>query len=548
MKNITGFLFVVLIALAVASKCMAAALSVSESVIADPEKEILESQIQEEENPVFGSNLFLGHFRDIQQPAFNKEYIVNIGDRINIRIWGAIEFSEEMAVDTQGNIFLPKVGTVQVLGVKNKDLVAVVQEKIKQSYKEMVFVYANVTNYQPITVFVTGNVNMPGLYKGMSSDSILQYIDRAGGISLKFGSFRNIDIVRGDKIVKKVDLYSFLVSGRSDLFQFHNGDVITVNNLMHQVTVTGDVVRPYKFEFSEAIVPLQQILTLAILKPETTNFTVTRWQRDNQQKLFSGSLEDTGTAQVMSGDSVEFFSDHTSRLEKVQITGEHDGLDTILISKEETLGDVLSRLKLNPRSNPGAVQVFRKSVAEKQKELLLAHLQSLETMILTTSPVTAEDSQIMAQESKAYLSFIERARKVEPKGQIVINEKTDVQSIYLEEGDQLYIPTITNLTMVQGEVSIPGTQTLVSGYSAYDYIALAGGLTERADDENILVVSQNGSVKKFDSTRALKNVSIQSGDSILVLPKVTGQNIRLAKGISQIMYQIAVSVGVLVAL
>jgi hypothetical protein len=235
-------------------------------------------------------------------------------------------------------------------------------------------------------------------------------------------------------------------------------------------------------------------------------------------------------------------------LEKINITGEHDGLDTILIAKEESLGDVLKKLKFNVRSNPGAVQVFRKTVAEKQKDLLLAHLQSLESLILTTSAVTAEDSQILAQESKSYLNFIERARKVEPKGQIVINEKTDVQSIYLEEGDQLYIPTITNLTMVQGEVSIPGTHTLVSGYSAYDYITLAGGLTERADEKNILVVSQNGSVKKFDSTRALKNVSIQSGDSILVLPQITGQNIRLAKGITQIMYQIAVSVGVLVAL
>lgn len=567
MKNITAFLSVVLITLVLASNCSAATssvgtsviadpdkeisaatFSVGESVIADPDKEILESQIQEEESLVFGSNLFRGHFRDIQQPSFNKDYIVNIGDIINIRIWGAIEFSEEMAVDTQGNIFLPKVGTVQVLGVKNKDLVSVVQEKIKQSYKEMVFIYANVTNYQPITVFVTGNVNMPGLYKGMSSDSILQYIDRAGGISLDFGSFRNIDIVRGNKTVKKVDLYAFLVSGRNDLFQFQNGDVITVNNIMHQVTVTGDVTRPYKFEFSEPIVPLQQILSLAMLKPETTNFTVTRWQRNNQQKLFSGSLEDTTTTQVMAGDSVDFFSDHSSRLEKINITGEHDGLDTILVAKDETLGDVLNKLKFNPRSNPAAVQVFRKSVAEKQKELLLAHLQSLETMILTTSAVTAEESQIMAQESKSYLNFIERARKVEPKGQIVINENTDVQSIYLEDGDQLFIPTITNLAMIQGEVSIPGTHTLVGGYSAYDYITLAGGLTERADDENILVVSQNGSVKKYDSERALKNVSIQSGDSVLVLPKVSGQNIQLVKGVTQIMYQIAVSVGVLVAL
>lgn len=548
MKAITNSFLIFVLTFLIASHCIASGLSVSESVVADPEKEIQATELLDEKNPVFGYNLFKGRFSDIQQPSFNQDYIVNIGDIINIRIWGAIEFSEEMAVDTQGNIFLPKVGTVQVLGVKNKDLVSVVEDKIKKSYKDMVFCYANVTNYQPITVFVTGNVNMPGLYKGMSSDSILQFIDRAGGIALEFGSFRNIQIFRSNRVIKKIDLYSFLVNGQNDLFQFQSGDVVTVNNLMHQVTVTGDVTRPFRFEFAEPIVPMQQLLSLAMLKPETTNFTITRWQRDNQQKLFTGSLEDTATLLVMAGDTVDFSSDHTSLLEKINVTGEHDGLSTILVSKEENLAGVLKKIKFNPRSNPGAVQVFRKSVAEKQKELLLAHLQSLESMVLTTSAVTEEESKIMAQESKSYLNFIERARKVEPKGQIVINEKTDFQSIYLEDGDQIYIPTVTNLTMVQGEVSIPGTHTVVDGYSAYDYIELAGGLTERADKENILVVSQNGSVKKFDSEWSLKKVHIQSGDSVLVLPKVSGQNIQLVKGITQIMYQIAISVGVLVAL
>jgi protein involved in polysaccharide export with SLBB domain len=546
-KNAFIFLFTMLLALpAIHSK--ATGLSISESVVADPEKELAESQIVEEEFPVFGYNLFKGHFRDIQQPGFNEEYIVNIGDIISIRIWGAIEYAEEITVDTQGNIFLPKVGTVKVLGVKNKDLVDEVKDKIKRYYKDMVFCYANITNYQPITVFVTGNVNSPGLYKGMSSDSVLQYIDRAGGIAMDFGSFRNIEAIRGGNVAKKFDLYSFLVSGQNELFQFQNGDVISVNNLMHQISVKGDVKRPYKFEFSEQKIPFRQLVSLAMLKPEATNFTITRWQRDNQQKLFSGSLKDVKDLNVMAGDTVEFFSDHTSLLNKISVTGEHDGLTTILVPKEETLGDVLEKINLNPRSNPKAVQVFRKSVAEKQKELLLAHLDKLESVVLTTASVSEEESRIRSLESKAYMNFIERARQVEPKGQIVINEKTDVYSIYLEEGDQIYIPTITNLATVQGEVSIPGTHTFVEDTSAYDYIELSGGLTERANDENILVVSQNGTVKRYESTSELKNAVIQNGDSVLVLPKVTGKNIQLAKSITQIMYQIAVSVGVLIGL
>jgi protein involved in polysaccharide export with SLBB domain len=97
-------------------------------------------------------------------------------------------------------------------------------------------------------------------------------------------------------------------------------------------------------------------------------------------------------------------------------------------------------------------------------------------------------------------------------------------------------------------VSIPGTHTFVEETSIYDYIELSGGLTERANEENILVVSQNGTVKRYESTSELKKANVNNGDSVLVLPEVTGKNIQLAKSITQIMYQIAVSVGVLVAL
>jgi len=548
MKTIQCLILSVIVAVFFSISCMADELSISESVIADPEKEMAEAAIAGEEQPIFGNNLFKGHFANIQQPSFNKDYLINIGDMINIRIWGAFEFSAEMPVDTQGNIFLPKVGTVQVLGVRNKDLLSVVEDKIKKSYKDMVFVYANVATYQPITVFVTGNVNDPGLYQGMSSDSVLQYIDRAGGVTLKYGSFRNIEIFRGSKVVKNIDLYSFLVSGQNELFQFQSGDVISVHSIMHQITVTGDVKRPFKFEFAEKTIPLQQLLKLAMLKPETTNYTITRWQRDNQAKLISGSIKDADKLYVMAGDTLEFFSDHTSDLNKISITGEHEGLSTILVKKEATLGDVLKEIKLNPRSNPAAVQVFRKSVAEQQKQLLLAHLQSLETTILRSSSMTAEESEIRSAESKTYMSFIERAKKVEPKGQIVINEKTNFFTVYLEEGDQVYIPTITNLANIQGEVSIPGTHTFVEGYSAYDYIELTGGMTESADKKNILVVAQNGGVKRYESQGQLKGALLNNGDSVLVMPKIAGKNIQITKGITQIMYQIAVSVGVLLAL
>ena len=37
-------------------------------------------------------------------------YILAIGDVVSVKLWGAYEFEKQLTIDSQGNIFLPKVG------------------------------------------------------------------------------------------------------------------------------------------------------------------------------------------------------------------------------------------------------------------------------------------------------------------------------------------------------------------------------------------------------------------------------------------------------
>ncbi len=71
-----------------------------------------------------------------------------------------------------------------------------------------------------------------------------------------------------------------------------------------------------------------------------------------------------------------------------------------------------------------------------------------------------------------------------------------------------------------------------------DYVAWAGGFTERAEDNRIAIVRANGLVE-FDSKKP-----IQKGDQILVLPKVETKTLQAVKDITQIIYQIAVAANV----
>ena len=148
---------------------------------------------------VFGENLFNGNFTMVSQHIYNPDYILAIGDVVNVKLWGAYEFEQQLIIDSQGNIFLPKVGVIKLLGVKNSNLVNVISKSVKRVFKENVHVYADMGIYQNVSIFVTGNVNKPGLYQGLSSDSLIQFIDKAGGINPQYGSFRNITVVRNNQ-------------------------------------------------------------------------------------------------------------------------------------------------------------------------------------------------------------------------------------------------------------------------------------------------------------------------------------------------------------
>ncbi len=520
--------------------------SIGESTVVNEKNESLIKKNISNKTRVFGWNLFQGNFKNIKKPGYNPDYRIDIGDIIDIKLWGAFEHAQDMPVDNQGNIFIPKVGNVNVLGVVNSQLVKLIRKKIRTVYRDKVYVYANVANYQPISVFVAGNVNKPGLYEGMSSDSIIQFLDKAKGINSEYGSYRKVNIIRSNKIIKTIDLYSFLTNGRIDLFQFQNGDVISVTNVIHRISVTGDVKRPYMFELTENKIPLSKILNLAILNPTATNVTITRWDKNNKKTLKSTPIKKSGSLLfVYSGESINIFQDHSTDLNTITVSGEHDGLHTILVRKDDTLGNVLNRINFNSRSDIHSIQLFRKSVAEKQKQLLLANLKELESQILTTPSVTKEESLMRTQESKSILTFIERAKKVEPKGQIVINKKTNLDKIFLEDNDTIFIPGKTNIVLVQGEVSFPGAHTYVKGLTIEDYIKYAGDLNERADDEKILIIHHNGRVEKCED---ISDTKVINGDSILILPKYEGKGLQITKDLTQILYQIAVSAGILIAL
>jgi len=500
---------------------------------------------------VFGGNLFTGTFAQQSFSGFNPNYRVNVGDTLYIQVWGAVEFEGEQKVDPQGNIFIPQVGPVRVLGTPNGELNDVIEQSVSRIYTDNVYIYTTLVEAQPVKVFVTGNVIKPGLYPGLSSDSILSYLDRAGGIDPQRGSYLDVQLKRHNETIKVYNLYDFLLEGRIDNLQLHEGDVLVVGSRQSVIQFDGLVENPYQIEFRDARVPLGNALEIVDPLPQATHISIERnsgISREVEYMQINLALESEITLQA--GDMVSFVADKTQSTIGIMVDGEHLGQAQYVLPYGSKLGDLIPLLKPSELSDLDSIQLFRRSLASQQKRALEQSLRGLEAQVLSARNNTIQEAQLRTQEAELILQFVERARQVQPRGQVIIGDSSSAQDLVLENGDRLVIPATSNLIAVSGEILFPNATIYGQDKSVLDYINQAGGFTQRADDTRVIIRRPSGAVAEL-AGRNLKrsgNKYIQSGDEILVMPAVDTKQMQYTSDIIQIIYQLALSAGVVLSI
>lgn len=485
-------------------------------------------------NKMFGTQLFKGAFASTAGSTFNNSYQINPGDNINLRLWGAYQFSGTQTVDPQGNIFIPNVGPVKVAGVSNGSLQSVIESHVRRIYVANVGVYAALEQAQPVKVLVTGFVNQPGNYGGVANDSVIAYLDRAGGVDAERGSYIDIKITRNGQTVQHVDLYSFLLQGKIKPFAFRDGDVIVVGQRTHTFNVSGEVFNQNDFEFNQPVITLAQALSVAKLKPGATNVSIQRRQGTEYRSEYY-SINQANNVMVEDGDVVTVTADRYAGTIQVRVDGAHNGAHAVVLPYGAKLSEVLTQLQPNALAQVEALQLFRPSVATRQKEMINVALDKLEESTFNARSSTQEEAALRLRDAELVKQFIVKARQIQPKGQVVLNPNT-FQDVILEQGDVLYIPEKTSVIMVHGEVAFPNGVEYQNGLKADDYIEQVGGFSQKSNKSKIIVVSQNGKAELVK-----KGKKIQQGDEILVLPKAQTKGIELTRGITQVLYQIAVA-------
>lgn len=486
---------------------------------------------------VFGSQMFSGRFGAVTFSGFNPDYQLAIGDRVLVRLWGATVYEAVQPVDAQGNIFIPNVGPVKVVGVRNGDLNQLVDNSVKKVFRANVGVYATLEAAQPVKIYVTGFVRAPGLYGGLSSDSVLYYLDRAGGIDPDRGSYLAVDVMRNGKMRARIDLYQFLLKGEIAALQLQDGDTIVVPPRRHAVVVAGEVLNPYQFELSKPQVTASELMTLAQPRSSATHISIVRSIGAERRSEYH-PIEKAGDVLIQGGDEVAFTADKYPATILVRIEGAHLGERSFVMPYGAKLKDVIARLKPAPQANMGALQLYRRSVAARQKESLDQTLRGLEVTALTGRSSTMEEANLRKTEADLILQFVERARQIQPKGQVVLAAKDQQGETIMEDGDVVRLPEVSNLVAVSGEVTFANTLVYSPSYSVDDYVELVGGYTQRSDRTKTLLLRPDGSIAPSGSVPG-------PGDEIIVFPKVETKWVEVARGITSILYQLAISAKVL---
>jgi protein involved in polysaccharide export with SLBB domain len=238
--------------------------------------------------------------------------------------------------------------------------------------------------------------------------------------------------------------------------------------------------------------------------------------------------------------------------------------------KEERLSSILRRAGGFTKDAflKGAVYT-RVSVQKRQQEVIDRTVEQLEQDVARTAAkegATALDSEDIAAQKQileARRALLARLKQVQAQGRVIIRVSEPgklegtMDDLLVENGDALLIPRTSEVVNVLGRVYNPtAVVSRADRAAAGYYLRKVGGPTEDADKDHIFIVKADGSVVTRDSAGErlwffgsgdILETPVEPGDAIVVPEKlIFARVMKDIKDITQILYQIAVTAGVLI--
>lgn len=398
---------------------------------------------------IFGSELFNNSaltFEPNIRLATPLNYIVGPDDELEVSIYGLQETNFSLPVSAEGTITIPNVGQIKVAGSTIEAATQRIKtQMIKTAYASLATGSSKLSvtlgQIRSIRVTIIG-ANRPGNYTLSSLSTAFNALFVCGGPS-QFGSFREIELIRDNKLYKKIDLYRFLVNGdQSDNVTLKDNDVIRIPAYKSRVELDGYVKRPGLFEIlpGESFTDLLQFASGFADSAYRSSVKVTQFT-DKEITVKDVMAANFPQYMPQGGDKIEVGKILERYTNRVMISGAVFREGTFELTNGMTVADLINKAdgyREDAYKNRG--QIFR------LKDDLTKEVVSFNADNSSSIALKREDS-------------------------VVVSSVLDLR-------DDYYVS-------VQGEVRSPGFYSYGDSLTVKDIIIQAGGLTDAAYPQKI---------------------------------------------------------------
>lgn len=411
---------------------------------------------------VFGREIFsnknLSFAPELNIPT-PKNYILSAGDEVMINVWGDSELNLKLKISPDGTIIIPNVGPVALSGLTIESAENRIRQELGRIMSGLVdggdgansSVSVSLGQIRSMKVNIVGEAVAPGTYTLPSFATLFNALYAAGGVN-DIGSLRTVKVFRHGKEVAKLDVYDYLLRGKSDTnIRLEENDMIIIGPYEGLVSAKGKVKRNRIFEMKKGE-------TLNDLIGMTGGFTGDAYTKDVQVKRKSGSryqiatvTEDQfGSFVMQDGDSLQVDSVMPFYENRLMITG--------------------------AVWRPGEYELNTKVHTVKQ-------------LIEQAAGLKGDEFTGRAQLTRLNPDFTSTLIAVDVRG--ILNGSA--QDIELQKEDKLHIPSLFDLrepytVKVSGAVNYADTVLPYrKNMTVEDVIIQAGGLRESASTVNVEV-------------------------------------------------------------
>jgi len=450
-------------------------------------------------------------------------YQLNIGDIVEIQIYGGVNKTYQLQIKNDGNIVLPILGPINIAGKSVYEIKELIKNKLKPTYpNSKILVDVKINSF--IQVSLTGYIKAPGIYNLQSLSTIKDLLIAANGFG-EIGSMRKVYLKRGGKVLKIIDFYELIKNGKLvDTTILHNGDIIYVPKAKKLVKLYGAVNIPaiYELKGNESLKDLINFAGGISSNGSKSFIKIKRFLNNSKTKIILTSLNKNN--KLVNGDEIYIYKISEINDETVYVYGNIDKPGSYELPKDKLLSSLLKNLKylkdtfygyglierfdssvvsfdlknpklikLKPKDN---IFIFNKYQVKVPNYIIIKGDAVINKgKLLYKKNMSLKDAIFNAGLKKLFdgkkIQLIRYSKDMKPSILYLDYEKD--KNFILKPYDEIYIYSYEYFSpnkpiSIFGEVNKPDVYTYAKGMELKDLLKLAGWFNDKADKSYIELI------------------------------------------------------------